>query len=102
VAKSNSPDRLAPEAHITDGVQQVSYRVAFGLEMQEPEWSGWESRIRCGIQYVSYGVVFGFQAPELQWPGAIHPIDCPPEASIISGGQPFGRSVVRSVVRSIT
>jgi hypothetical protein len=36
---------------------------------------------------VSYRVVFGFQMPELDWPGAVPPIDCPPEAYIISGIQ---------------
>jgi hypothetical protein len=71
-----------PEPHITSGIGYLSYRVAFGFQMQEPDWSGWESHIPCGIQYVLYRVAFGFQIPDLEWPGAAPPIDWAPSLRI--------------------
>jgi len=66
-----SPIDCPPEAHITSGIGFVLYRVPFGFEIQEPEWSGWDSHVPCGIRSCSYRVAFGFQMPQLECSRAI-------------------------------
>jgi hypothetical protein len=57
---------LPPEPHHISGIGYFSYRVAFGFQIQEPEWSEWESDLPCGILCFSYRVTFGFQMPEIK------------------------------------
>jgi hypothetical protein len=63
------PIDCRPEAYIISGIQHVSHMVVFGFEIQEPEWSGWESYIPRGIQYFSYRIAFAFQIQEPEWSG---------------------------------
>ncbi len=53
-----APMDCRPEAYIISGIQNLAHMVVFGFEIQEPEWSGWESYIPRGIQYFSsHGLV---------------------------------------------
>jgi hypothetical protein len=83
------PEWSVWESPTRSGIHYVSYRVAFGFEMHDPGWSGWESIIPCGIQYFPYRVVFGFQMPERAWARVVHPIDWPPRLIFLKGSNMF-------------